>query len=92
MEQHTPTPWKVTKAYPYGLATFIESEKVDALICEVDKHDLNAGNEGDAAFIVRAVNSYEELLEVAKRALGCGALPERTKRALERAIEKAEGK
>lgn len=53
--QHTPTPWKVSQT-----GKFVMHSRSGTLlnVCEASKED--------AAFIVRAVNSHEELFRVLK--------------------------
>ncbi len=87
--QHTPTPWKAN-----GLS--IEDSNGDLIAC------LNTGDgivraHEDAAFIVRAVNAHDELLQALKDCVGelqfhAESLPDgEIERAL-KAIAKAEGK
>lgn len=86
--QHTPTPWHVA-------ATWSQTDIVDdaqkgkgawALVAKAFKP-------GDAAFIVRAVNSHEELKESLRLAANVlkDDCPEMAKRFFE-AIAKAEGR
>lgn len=69
--KHTPTPWRIFIKSPYSV--HIESENAPESRLHIAKMDTYAGGknpkflEADAAFIVRAVNSHEELLEAAKR-------------------------
>lgn len=59
-QEHTPTPWNVTKDSHPDMegSIWIDSKTIEKpALCF---------NEADAAFIVRAVNSHEELLEACK--------------------------
>ena len=57
---HTPTPWRVVNE---TIIVRLEYDGKDAAIC-----DVRTGA-ADAAFIVRAVNAHEELIETMKAAI-----------------------
>lgn len=97
---HTPTPWSVG-----SFGTIISGRE-----CTTDGGDLPTGkliakvedwrnNQANAAFIVRAVNSHEEFLQIAKDALSLVLLasyPNEQKdsqiiKRIKEAIAKAEG-
>ncbi len=105
---HTPTPWKVSPPLGEG-AIQIRSEKINEygnfIVAEipwreVTHHMQPAEDKANAAFIVRAANAHEELLEALQR-IACLAFnaPESEKDACakihdlaERTIERAEGR
>ena len=77
MPRHTPTPWKVQsveeKHHGYdGWNTFaVRDEKTNgciAMVGEVDRQ-FDEANEANAAFIITACNSHDELLAELKLAL-----------------------
>ena len=84
---HTPTPWK----YQWGIAgetfTLIRNEHDHAPYIHVRERN-------DAAFIVRAVNAHQELLEVVKLVRRMALVKGQTElgRRCDEAIAKAEGK
>lgn len=81
--KHTPTPWK-----EQGLA--IRDADGD-LICDVYVGGINSTqNEANRAFIVRAVNSHDELLELLKESMTRCTKDLRNK--CEAAIQKAEAR
>jgi hypothetical protein len=64
---HTPTPWTVeegTQPHTLAIVNDYESKTIS-----VAMHD-NAEDKANAAYIVRAVNSHEALLEIAKEDRG----------------------
>jgi hypothetical protein len=72
-DQHTPTPWKARKEYSNRWR--IESEREGLIPLSVAQVVLTVSevgcgeeseNDANAAFIVRAVNCHEELLEALK--------------------------
>jgi len=64
MDKHTPTPWKLS--LPDGDSRFVASIQIgDKSLNDREQVLSNA----DAAFIVRAVNAHQELLDAAKEAL-----------------------
>ena len=88
MSKPTPTPWRYQGELSMGLMSYpiyTESGKYG--------HPATATSEQDAAFIVRAVNAHEELLQLCKWSLSC-MLHDNTslKRDLEQAITRAEGR
>ncbi len=66
MTKHTPLPWTIDPTGDIG-AWHIGSREYGPVVdlCDPMKGD----QEANARFIVRACNSYEELVEAAKRAL-----------------------
>lgn len=88
LPQHTPTPWTYENHEIWGASKNI------AEIHE-SKSIFSAGEaQANAAFIVRAVNSHEDLLKAAKMALSCMSPDDNdiTAQSLRNAIAKAEGK
>lgn len=86
---HTPTPWRISECTNGDI--YIGGHEWAAKM--VDKVDFTTmPKEANAAFIVRAVNAHEELVQTAKemqvelKKLGVGALT------WDRRIAKAEGK
>src|SRR6185436_18843022 len=61
--QHTPTPWHIQKRISGDQMFEIYTEGIE----EVEAKVALAFEKEDAAFIVRAVNSHEALVEAAKR-------------------------
>ena len=62
--KHTPTPWKVHPDVPNQIVTDGTEE---FFVADLDTGDIDEDN-ANAAFIVRAVNSYEKLLAILKHA------------------------
>ena len=92
--KHTPTPWKIV---PIWEAFIVEGKKKEKLFFQVGNYDVPACSKTNAAFIVQACNSHEELLEASKRALKeilelTDAQPVYRPNYLIQAIAKAEGK
>lgn len=90
---HTPTPWKVgTWKDVKGDKTVIKS---GAIVIADIQWQLNDEEEANAAFIVRAVNNYSEMLEALKQAQGLIRGSEYAKGEVDwivtNAINKAEG-
>lgn len=88
--QHTPTPWKTMTLNPY---IFSGEEPEEIAVARFDMKLPLDQQKANAAFIVKAVNCHEELLEAAKsmqaeirRRVGFTAT------AWDEAIAKAEGK
>ena len=94
--EHTATPWKVAEPSRDGM--FIVNQD-DDVVAE-SYPDNNQDFEANAAFICRAVNSHEELLEACRDALDileCNCAVTKcvgkcTKAIVEAAIARAEGK
>jgi hypothetical protein len=63
--QHTPTPWHVEESADHGIGKFRGIFGPDGFEI-VNQHGVLT--KSDAAFIVRAVNSHEALLEAARYA------------------------
>lgn len=87
--KHTPTPWEVK-----GNLNKIENAK-GLTVCDLRSNTVDA--DADAEFIVRAVNSHEELLAVVRNLVTCmDAEPDGFHVAFiaqaKKAIAKAEGK
>jgi hypothetical protein len=59
--KHTPTPWKISKHIEPGTAWTIEADGGGGFICN-GWGPGSSIDDDNAAFIVRAVNSHEELL------------------------------
>lgn len=87
MSEHTPTPWKTVKARTY---VHIQDERGNCVAsCAYEQAVTNA------AFIVRAVNSHEELLRLLKVCMGemlANGWSHESLEDVEQAIAKAEGK
>jgi len=66
MDKHTPTPWKLGKA-PDGKTTIQATDEIGLHLFEQTFQGSIAN--ANAAFIVRAVNAHQELLDAAKEAL-----------------------
>lgn len=85
---HTPTPWQTDQD------GFIES-MAGTYIAEVSSDSDKAEAQADAEFIVRAVNSHEELLDALERiVVECNlddAMLDVVRQIAEKAIAKAEG-
>lgn len=101
--QHTPTPWHFEKGR--FNSDDLSDSHIGSIVSEKDfilaAINGDAGSseevEANAAFIVRAVNAHEELLEAAKIGLRYMKPEEKViygvdKKIVERAIAKAEGK
>ncbi len=85
--QHTPTPWHDDLSTVHGPEIDAEYQEKQ-IVCSVI-------NRADAAFIVRAVNAHEELLETLKEALpylSKYGVPDHITNSAILAIAKAEGK
>lgn len=71
-EKHTPTPWRADNDFAHDyqcrLRIFLESSD-GKYIGEVTGEQTGNEIEGNAAFIVRAVNSHEALIDKAERLL-----------------------
>ena len=80
---HTPTPWKVGEEYEI----LGPNEKVVATT-----YHNRPEVEANAAFIVRAVNAHEELLEALRYVVDSGESYERVQEIAVQAIAKAEGR
>lgn len=97
--KHTQTPWEVRKASA-GHSAITGEHYFDYILEPLNVMvERTTGEESkDAAFIVRAVNSHEELLEACRESLilfkHLGKLPADflAVELLEKAIAKAEGK
>lgn len=63
--QHTPTPWHL---HDTENATICGPDHLSLALCEA-RSRKGSENDANAAFIVRAVNSHEALLDVVKEAL-----------------------
>jgi len=85
---HTPTPWKVTTTNEVWMSSVCGSDGDEIAQCFKFKNE----SEANAAFIVRAVNSHEELLEAAKSLIKYGVVGDEYKEQVRQAIAKAEGK
>ena len=70
-QQHTPTPWVNQEGMSVGSKPLeICTSDCRALIALVlDRPDISHQSEANAAFIVRACNSHEALVEALKQAL-----------------------
>lgn len=103
--QHTPTPWKViTDNACSGMFSEIIGSNRRFVIKEKEYEGLHWENKEDAAFIVRAVNSHEDLLSITQVMLDwltnkqnlkpseLGRHLETLRTLTEKAIAKAEGK
>lgn len=110
-QEHTPTPWfyddggfskggTVRQSHDQRTRGYIRRVEADkngnyVSVCRVHSLFGSEQQDADAAFIVRSVNSHEELLKAARNALDW-MLPEYRDSdvtyALEIAIAKAEGK
>jgi len=72
---HTPTPWSVFRA---GKQYGIDAESMQSIVSFGDDHEPDIGVQGatieeahaNAEFIVRAVNSHEDLVAALKEARG----------------------
>ena len=75
--KHTPTPWKATMVLVSGrgkqsiFRPWITTTDGDRGICEIfvsgnDGRNITSEDRANAAFIVRAVNAFDDLLEAAK--------------------------
>ena len=64
LTQHTPTPWKFEES-----TMTLRSAPSNYWLATFDSFDGAINNKANAAFIVRAVNSHEALLEAVKKAL-----------------------
>lgn len=72
--QHTPTPWNLNdhQGYPVNSKEYIRDSNglciatVHEMADGIRNAELRAESAGNAAFIVRAVNSHEDMLEVLK--------------------------
>jgi len=75
--KHTPTPWKATMVLVSGrgkqsiFRPWITTTDGDRGICEIfvsgnDGRNITSEDRANAAFIVRAVNAHDELLEAVK--------------------------
>lgn len=92
---HTPTPWNTGKTKLGDGAVYDANDKCVCVIVDPNKADIET-----AAFIVRAVNSHEELIEALKGILNstdCNLddQSDETSQAMKKAydvIAKAEGK
>ncbi len=85
--EHTPTPWSFANDEIYA-----RNSRIIHVCVRDDMQDKN-----DAEFIVRAVNSHEELMSVLKMVADSGPLnngmrDENTMQLVRAAIAKAEGK
>lgn len=87
VQAHTPTPWQSDNDVIFCNGHFAIAKTIKLGIPEKE-------SKANAAFIVRACNSHEELLEACKSALILIAPTDQKalKRKLEQAIAKAEGK
>jgi len=81
--KHTPTPYKACKAHEgfngpyfdiepedqaeYDAKPYTSIESAEGIVCNA--HDLFTFKPGDAEFIVKACNSYEELVDALSRLL-----------------------
>lgn len=88
---HTPTPWSLNRAEGGAIWNIGDSENDIALCMQIQGDDIKQSiRSANAAFIVRAVNSHEELLSIIKRELEMeGSVSESE---MKRAIAKAEGR
>jgi hypothetical protein len=70
MNKHTPTPWETADAYgPIEGGQSIKAVCDNYLICSTTGYYGRDGAIANAAFIVRAVNSHEQLVAALKRCL-----------------------
>lgn len=88
---HTPTPWNNDS--PSGLVIFSETERV-ATVDDLGSSFRTKEMKANAAFIVRAVNSHDDLLITLKslRKAVSQYLAESVASDIDAAIAKAEGK
>ena len=67
MAEHTPTPWHIEPYYALGPEQEIVGSNGEPICTVLGSKDFTEDTEGwiepDAAFIVRAVNCHEELVE-----------------------------
>lgn len=66
--EHTPTPWLVDTLDKTGYMRIVQDDKRFFEVKDLNPLVGLIGNSNDAAFIVRAVNAHEELLQAAKNA------------------------
>lgn len=96
--KHTPTPWRQINGAIFDTTPWRLDQRrntVPALFIPSPQQQDNEINKGNAAFIVRAVNSHEALLDAVKSgllALESGAEPQYIKDKMRKAIAQAEGK
>lgn len=109
--KHTPTPWSINRTDNYkivrnsptndGTYSFVAMTDTFIETGLPRKAETIAIDHANAEFIVRAVNFYQEFLEVAESVLhdeefanlnDSGALGPKTKQRLEEAIAQAKGK
>lgn len=83
MKQHTPTPW-VT--YTQGYTSTISPDLGRFCLATLESD----GHADDAAFIVRAVNSHDRLIEACKKALTCASLNSDARALIVTALQAAE--
>lgn len=85
---HTPTPWKNCENAIYGADRTPICDTMRVL--NVDNND--SPYEANAEFIVRAVNSHEELVEALKIVLANASMPTDIRENTKQVLAKAEGK
>jgi hypothetical protein len=96
MSDHTQTPWVVGW---YDASLDFVKIGVHVAVCKPDLSLIatcgpagDKASEADAAFIVRAVNSHEDLTYALNRVLHDADLTSQVREIVEKAIKKAEGK
>lgn len=93
MKTNTPTPWSLNRAESGAIWNIGDSENDIALCMQIKGDDIKQSiRSANAAFIVRAVNSHEELLLVAKGFRAYLKIDGTDSKELNEIIAKAEGK
>jgi hypothetical protein len=98
---HTPTPWKVglwtsyAKTHQFGKCLVTDLEGKDIANCRPSARTIKQAKElgeANAAYIVRAVNAHQELIDLLKQMKTAGVFKGTWSQFVDEAIAKAEGK